>query len=258
MLSSFEKNKLLFMGKEFETNAYGMCRVVEYKRASEVFVEFEHPVCIVKTSLGSLKKGAVANPMKPSVYGKGFMGVGKYSSLNKREYGLWSSMLRRVLHHRNDSSYKDVSIQQDWYDFQIFAEWCNNNVFLNSKDEKGEKYQLDKDILGRHSRSYSSETCCFVPQEINTLVLSNKYRRGSNPIGVVYCKRDNKYIATIRDGSTTRVPKNLGYFDNPIGAFNAYKEAKEDHIKVVANKWKGRIDEKVYQALMNWEVSLDD
>ena len=258
MLSSFEKNKLLFMGKEFETNSHGMCRVVEYKRASEVFVEFEHPVCIVKTSLGSLKKGAVANPMKPSVYGVGFVGVGKYSSLNKREYGLWSSMFRRVFHPRNDFSYNDVNIQHEWYDFQIFAEWCNNNVFLNSKDDKGKKYHMDKDILGRHSRSYSSETCCFVPQEINNLVLSNKDRRGSNPVGVFYCKRDKKYVARIRDGSTTRISKSLGYFDNPIEAFNAYKEAKEDHIKVVAIKWKGRIDEKVYQALMTWEVSLDD
>ena len=257
-LSSFEKNKLIFMGKEFETNGYGKCRVVDYKRASEVFVEFENPTCIIKTSLGSLKKGSVANPMKPSIYGLGFVGVGKYSSLNKREYVLWSSMFRRVNRPQNDFSYKDVSIHQDWCNFQNFAEWCNSNVFLNSKDDKGKKYQLDKDILGRHVRCYSPETCCFVPQEINNLVLDNKHRRGSNPVGVIYCKRDKKYIAQIRDGSVTRKPKRLGYFDNHLDAFNAYKEAKEKHIKVVANKWRGRIDEKVYQTLMSWEVSIDD
>ena len=256
--SGFEKNKLLFMGREFETNGYDKRRVVEYRSVAEVLVMFLQHECIIKTSLASLRKGAVANPMKPSVQGVGFVGVGKYSSLNRREYGLWSSMLRRVKHARNDLSYNDVEIHHEWYDFQIFAEWCNGNKFLNSKDSNGKVYHLDKDILIRGSRKYSPETCCFVPQEVNALVLSNRNRRGSLPVGVIYCKRDRKYIAHLRDGSTTRVPKNLGYFDTSEEAFYAYKKAKESHIKEVAEKWKGRIEDKVQQALINWEIYIND
>ena len=41
-------------------------------------------------------------------------------------------------------------------------------------------------------------------------------------------------------------------------AFEAYKHAKELHIKTEAREWKGRVSDKVYEALMNWEVSIDD
>ena len=41
-------------------------------------------------------------------------------------------------------------------------------------------------------------------------------------------------------------------------AFLAYKQAKELHIKEVANKWKDQIDPRVYEALMNYTVEITD
>ena len=41
-------------------------------------------------------------------------------------------------------------------------------------------------------------------------------------------------------------------------AFNVYKKAKEKYIKEVADKWKDHIDIRVYEALMNYEVSIYD
>ena len=50
----------------------------------------------------------------------------------------------------------------------------------------------------------------------------------------------------------------MGYLNNEIEAFNAYKTAKESFVKEQAEKWKGQIDERAYEALMNYEVSIDD
>ena len=50
----------------------------------------------------------------------------------------------------------------------------------------------------------------------------------------------------------------LGCFKTEIEAFNAYKQAKESFIKEQANKWKGKIDPRAYNALMSYEVSIDD
>ena len=50
----------------------------------------------------------------------------------------------------------------------------------------------------------------------------------------------------------------LGYFNTEIEAFNAYKKAKESFVKEQAEKWKGKIDERAYDALMNYEVEIDD
>ena len=50
----------------------------------------------------------------------------------------------------------------------------------------------------------------------------------------------------------------LGYFSKPDEAFNAYKEAKEVYIKSLAEKWKDKIDPRVYEALMKYRVEITD
>jgi hypothetical protein len=52
----------------------------------------------------------------------------------------------------------------------------------------------------------------------------------------------------------------LGTFDTPYDAFNAYKIAKEQYIKELAEKYiqEGKITEKVYNALMRYEVEITD
>ena len=52
--------------------------------------------------------------------------------------------------------------------------------------------------------------------------------------------------------------RHLGSFKTEEEAFLVYKKFKEVHVKSLANKWKDRIDLRVYNALMNWEVGIDD
>ena len=46
----------------------------------------------------------------------------------------------------------------------------------------------------------------------------------------------------------------LGYFKNPIDAHLRYKEQKELHAKVLAERWRSKISVKAYESLMNFEV----
>ena len=52
----------------------------------------------------------------------------------------------------------------------------------------------------------------------------------------------------------------LGYFNSPQEAFAVYKLAKESYIKEVAQKYydNGEITKRVYDALMNFTVNIDD
>ena len=52
--------------------------------------------------------------------------------------------------------------------------------------------------------------------------------------------------------------KHVGYFNTEIEAFEAYKQAKENHLKEVAEKWKGKIDDRAYNALMEYQVEITD
>ena len=50
----------------------------------------------------------------------------------------------------------------------------------------------------------------------------------------------------------------LGTFGTEIEAFNTYKEAKENYLKELANKWKDKIDTRAYNALMKYQVEITD
>ena len=68
-------------------------------------------------------------------------------------------------------------------------------------------------------------------------------------------KSRNKYKSKIKKFGKT---VNLGRYGTIIEAFNAYKQAKEKYLKELAEKWKSQIDERAYNALMNYEVHIDD
>lgn len=50
----------------------------------------------------------------------------------------------------------------------------------------------------------------------------------------------------------------LGNFDTIEKAFQAYKVAKEAYIKEVADKWKDKIEPRVYEAMYNYKVEITD
>ena len=242
------------IGKDFETRSCSKCFVVDYKGNTDVTVMFYEPVAVVKCMLQHLKRGAVKNPMLPSVYGKGYYGVGKYTANDVKVYKMWIRILERCYDEtfkEKQPAYNGVTVCKEWLDFQVFAEWCVNQTHFYSKDLTGKSYHLDKDILVKGSKIYSPETCCFVPHDVNVLFTSNKVNRSELGIGVHKTVSRSRYKSSIHN-------KYLGRFDTPEEAFQAYKEVKESHVKEVAEKWKNKIDDKTYQALMKWEVNTDD
>lgn len=134
--------------------------------------------------------------------------------------------------------------------FQYFAEWCNNQIGFGNLD-----WHLDKDILVKGNKQYSENTCCFIPSEVNLLFTKRGRLRGEYPIGVTFHKGQGKFNARVmKEG----VKLNLGSFNCPVEAFYAYKCAKEQHIKDVANRYREVIDERVYFAMINYEINIDD
>ena len=156
---------------------------------------------------------------------------------------------------KTSPSYKSCTTTPYFNFFANFKDWCRHQIGFGSKDENGKHFALDKDILIKGNKIYSPETCCFVPNEINNLLSPNRVNRVSNPIGVSFHKRDEKYQACLNTGASRT---QLGYFMSAEEAFLAYKQAKEAYIKEVANKWKDQIDHRVYEALMNYQVEITD
>lgn len=251
--------KNIILGKVYTTKHCGKCKVIDYNGWDSVVVEFCEPKYITTCRKSALTTGYLNNPFYPSVMGKGYRGVGKYDNSHKEALSLWNNVLKRVFDsdwHIKRPTYKGTSICEDWLDFQNFAEWCYSQNFFNAKDDRGRSYCLDKDILVRGNKHYSSETCCFVPNDINVLFTKRDVCRGEHKIGVSFHKKTGKFQAQVSNCRTTN--SYLGLYETSEDAFLAYKEAKEAHIKDVANQWKGRISEDVYVAMLSYEVNEED
>lgn len=174
------------------------------------------------------------------------------------EYKLWVSMLRRCYTEKviqRHPTYINCSVEDSLLSFNNFRSFISSCVGYRCLDENGRLFQMDKDVLREGEKCYSPDTICFIPTEVNLFLTLRENKRGDLPIGVYYSKRDKKYKSQIsRSGKVS----GLGHFNTPEEAFRAYKIAKEDQAKVLAEKWKGKIDDRVYLALYNYELNIDD
>lgn len=162
-----------------------------------------------------------------------------------KEYQTWINIFKRCYnktYQEKHPSYNNCIVDNEWHNFQNFAKWFEENYI--------DGYQLDKDILVKGNKIYSPETCCFVPQEINSLFIKRQNKRGEYPIGV--SKHRNRFASNIL---IDKKRKYLGTFNTPQEAFQIYKIVKEKHIKEIADKYKYLISEKVYLAMYNYKVN---
>ena len=231
--------------------------IVEDKGWNKIKVYFEEYNWVSDyVRYDNFKKGSIKCPYERNVYGVGYLGVGKYQhKTHKKIYDTWRLMFRRCYseeYHKRQPTYKDCEVCEEWRDFQNFAKWYEDNYY----EVKNETMCLDKDILVKRNKIYSPYTCIFAPQRINLLFTKNNKRRGNNPIGVFYNKERDKFQACCNDLNGKY--KTIGRFNNMNDAFNSYKNFKERVIKDVANLYKGLVPNKLYNAMVNYEVDIDD
>ena len=242
------------IGEKFLTRQGCEIEVVQYFNSSNCTIKFDNGVLMKNVQYGHIKRGVIKSPFYPSINGVGYIGSGKFLyNKNTKCRGIWKSMLQRCYNknfQEKQPTYKGCSVATEWHNFQNFAEWFEENY-----EPHMEGFHFDKDILVKGNKIYSPETCCFIPFEINLLFTANNINRGKYPIGVSFFKDLKKFISACSINGTQ---KSLGYFDTPEEAFQAYKTAKEKHIKEVADKWKEQITEQTYQALYNYQVEITD
>ena len=167
-------------------------------------------------------------------------------------YLKWHDMINRCYNmkfHERQPQYRDCVVCEEWLNYSNFKVWYNQNKI------PGMTLDLDKDILFKGNKVYSPETCCFVPHAINTLLLNGRKNRGDFPIGVHYDKDKEKYRAEM---SFMGRQIKLGSFDTAESAFARYKKYKEDFIQDIAEQYKSKIPDKVYEAMMKWEIEIND
>ena len=245
------------VGKVCKSKSSGDFKILKYNNAKEVEIQFLKTGYKTVVHLGSIKSGEVKDPYIPSVYSVGILGAkypSKVNGVKTKEYTLWQNMLERCYSDalkKRCPTYEGCEVSNNFLRYEYFYEWCHIQVGFGV-----EGFELDKDLLVKGNKVYSESTCVFIPSEINLVLTKCTASRGEHLVGVNWCKRDKAFKAQVRKNKGKS--EHLGYFNTELEAFNAYKTAKEAFIKEQADEWKGKIDDRAYEALMNYEVNGND
>jgi hypothetical protein len=143
-------------------------------------------------------------------------------------YKVWASILERCYSskfHKENLTYADCSICDEWKVYSAFKIW------MMTQDYEGR--QLDKDLLFKGNKVYSPKTCVFVNSATNSLLTDSAANRGRWPLGVTYCKRQERFSAQCsKDGKG----RNLGYFKTSKEAESVYLKFKSSVVVECANR----------------------
>jgi hypothetical protein len=249
-----KRTKFNRLGETSYNNYNNKITIIKYYNALNLIVKFEDG-CETRTCYSNFKKGLIKSPYDKSVYNVGFLGEGFTPKEKTLHYKRWLQMLNRCYNEEvryKHMSYINCTVCNEWHNFQNFVEWCDNNYYKI----KDERMELDKDILFKGNKIYSPETCVFAPQVINGLFERCYIPTRELPNGVSWASDREKYQATCSDSKQKTV--HLGFYDDIDDCFLAYKTFKEQLIKEVANKYSDKIPSLLYEAMMNYQVDIDD
>ena len=241
----------------YQSKNSGCFTITNYLDSYNIGIRFIDTGYEMFAHLGNIKIGKVKDPYLPSVYGVGILGTKYPSTINcvhTKEYVVWTHMLERCYsdtHKKKYPTYIGCEASDNFKSFEYFCDWCTEQIGFGN-----EGWHLDKDLLVKGNKVYSENTCIFIPSEINTVLIKSTASRGKHLIGVCWSNTNKAFVAKVSRNEGQQ--EHLGFFKTELEAFKAYKTAKESFIKEQANKWKGKIDDRAYEALMNYEVSIDD
>ena len=250
------------VGKVCKSKSSGDFEIVKYNNTANVEIRFLKTGYETLATLGNIRNGKVKDPCVPSVYGIGVLGNKHPITINgvlTKEYELWQSMLRRCYSNtdvcgafkKKNPTYEGCRVSENFKSYEYFYEWCQNQIGFGNNG-----WHLDKDLLVKGNKVYSENSCVFIPSEINLLLIKREASRGEHLIGVHWCNTKKAFVAQVNKNKGKS--EYLGSFNTELEAFNTYKQAKESFIKEQAEKWKGKIDERAYDALMKYKVEITD
>lgn len=239
---------------EIKANKQGtLMKIIRYKDSSDIDVEFLDKYHYVKehTTYSNFKVGKIKNPYDKTLYGVGYVGVGNHKTKIKGQvtdvYLCWKNMLERCYDERLKEKYPAYnnirSVCEEWHDYQVFSDWYKEHVY-----DVDERLHLDKDIKFPGNSVYSPETCLLVPQRIN-MIFTNKANSRGLPNGIYH--ETSGYFAKYNT-------EELGVYTTLESAYDAYAKRKKEEIVKVANEYKDIIPNEVYQALLEYEVLIEN
>ena len=229
-------------------------QIIRYGDWNDIDIEFLDDFHYIKEhqTYSNFKSGSIKNPYDRNVYGIGYLGEGnhviKIGTDKSQPYKAWHELIARCYAEKKKDTfpayYNICTVCDEWLCYNTFADWYMENQY-----KVNERLHLDKDILYAGNKIYSPKTCLLVPQRINML-FSNKPNDRGLPNGMR--KTDGGKYSAKYGG------KDIDTYPTLEEAYAEYAKVKEKRIREVADEYKDIIPEKVYKALYDYKVRIEN
>lgn len=255
------KKRKNYVGMESNTRFGTIAKIICFNGYNDIIIEFQDEYKTqIRTSYSSFINKQIKNPYDKSIHNVGYLGVGKYKTKmsdgkDSKCYTTWRDMIQRCYDKNfqiKNKSYKNCYVCNEWLNYQNFSAWFYENYYEVSDDSMC----LDKDIICKGNIVYCPEYCVFAPKRINCMFISRNRNIKKSLIGVSYIKSDNTYQVQTR--TSTHGIQYIGRYKDRGEAFSVYKSMREKYIKEIALLYKDKIDPRLYNAMISYEVGVND
>ena len=189
-----------------------LMKITKYNNSRDIYVEFQHNYkSVIHSAYREFKNGRIKKPYYPDVYNMGVIGLQRCydTKIQTRQ-----------------PTYVGCFVSDRWKFCENFYDWVHEQNNYEKWNKNEIRWSLDKDIIFKGNKMYSSDTCCLIPEYVNVLFTKRQNDRGKYPIGVYYYKAGNCFRAQCMNPILAKRVL-IGSYANPIDAFYAYKEYKE-------------------------------
>lgn len=220
-----------YTGKTFISTNCGEFFVAEYFNYDKILIIFKNSGYRMLARANNIQKGEVKDPYARSILGVGCIGIGPYavdgSAFERMIYSRWRNILDRCYVKCEGNK----TVNAEWHNFQYFAAWFHAE-FYSIPYYSMYDMCVDKDILYPSNEEYSPYKCLIIPGFINSRVQIKQPERD----------QINRMLAGT-----------MSSFE--LQAFFKYKEAKEAHIRKMAETYKDILPPHVYLAIKNYRLT---
>lgn len=164
-------------------------------------------------------------------------------------YTAWLSMLARSFsksYQDKFPTYVGVTVCDEWRSFMKFRKWW--------MEHKVDGWQLDKDLL-TDKKTYSPDTCIYIPSWLNKFTTGRKASRGEFPIGVSLDKQTGRFVARCHNTKSGK-SEFIGSFENQFLANEAWRTKKleiADQLKQDMDSIDGRLHGRIVEIILRMQ-----
>lgn len=239
-------------GQEFNCKIHGdfTCVPSDILRKERIGCSWCGRESSAKKNTGKKKPTGVMLCERRGIFGVGYRDIvayceGKPLRTAKMWYGLLARCYCEKTQEKNPS-YIGCNVSEDWLTYSKFKADVEKMV---GYDKEG--WELDKDVLIEGNKTYSFETCLFLPKEINSVFKQPTLSKKGLPTGILpyTSKKGVRYRAYCSAGNKG-VRVYIGSFETLGDAENAYLRAKYDGIVRLCEKYSSDLSLETKNAIL--------